>query len=136
MKAEELAQWLVDRKARGRILIVEDNHNDAELTKFALGESSRMVDWAKDATEAIQMVRARDYELALVDLSMPGMDGLTFCRFLREHYPKIHPVVLSGSTASPLLNKALEERFIIVPKPLKPEDILRLSTTLQSPSTN
>ncbi|MCG2583600.1 hybrid sensor histidine kinase/response regulator [Massilia sp. TS11] len=66
-----------------RILLVEDNANNREVALDFLAAARLQVDVAVNGAEAVQMVRAGDYDLVLMDIQMEGMDGLTATREIR-----------------------------------------------------
>ena len=66
-----------------RILLVEDNANNREVALDFLAAAPIEVDVAVDGGQAIAMVRAGDYDLVLMDIAMPGIDGLTAARQIR-----------------------------------------------------
>lgn len=59
-----------------RILLAEDNPVNQEVALELLGESGLVVDLAVDGQMALEMVKAKDYDLILMDIQMPRMDGL------------------------------------------------------------
>jgi two-component system copper resistance phosphate regulon response regulator CusR len=67
-----------------RILVVEDEPVAAALLAKGLREHAYAVDVAGDAVEAIEQVGANDYDLLILDVLLPGMNGLALCRQLRE----------------------------------------------------
>ncbi|MDT0498801.1 response regulator [Algiphilus sp. W345] len=67
-----------------RILIVEDEVRLAGLMADYLRAASYEVDLAHDGLAAIPALRAQTYELVLLDLMLPGRDGLDICRELRS----------------------------------------------------
>lgn len=66
------------------ILLAEDNDNLRELITDFLSEHEFEVDAVADGEEAWQMVLTKSYQLILLDVMMPGMDGFTLCRKIRE----------------------------------------------------
>ena len=68
----------------GRVLIVEDEPDISALLAFHLEREGYQVFRARDGLEALQQVRARPPDLALLDLMLPGIDGLEVCRRLRQ----------------------------------------------------
>lgn len=59
-----------------RVLLVEDNHANQRLGKAFLELMGIEVDIAEDGFEAVEAVRARSYDAILMDIQMPGMNGL------------------------------------------------------------
>ena len=66
-----------------RILLVEDNANNREVALDFLAAASIEADVAVDGAQAIAMVRDGDYDLVLMDIAMPGIDGLAAARQIR-----------------------------------------------------
>lgn len=67
-----------------RILFVEDNVFNQELACFILDKIGCSVDIANDGSEAIEILRDKIYDLILMDINMPGLDGYETTRMLRE----------------------------------------------------
>ena len=66
-----------------RILIVEDEKKIAEFIKRGLKEENYAVDAAFDGLEGLRMAEENPYDLVILDIMLPGMDGLTLCAKLR-----------------------------------------------------
>ncbi|HXK17962.1 MAG TPA: response regulator [Polyangiaceae bacterium] len=67
-----------------RILIVDDNPINLKLARLILDSEGYVVDTANDAEEALSVLAERVPRLILMDLQLPGMDGLTLVRKLRD----------------------------------------------------
>jgi len=67
-----------------RILLVEDDEALAPLVVRHLSESGFAVRWAKDATKAWDALEAEPVDLVILDIMLPGEDGLSLCRRLRR----------------------------------------------------
>src|SRR5215471_16514967 len=67
-----------------RVLIVEDEPDISDLLAFHLGREGYDVSRSRTGIEALQQVRTRIPDLVLLDLMLPGMDGLDVCRRLRQ----------------------------------------------------
>jgi len=66
-----------------RILLIEDNESNRELTKMVLNGRGFQVDVANDGPEGLEKLRGSAYDLVLMDVRLPGMDGLTLTRMLK-----------------------------------------------------
>lgn len=73
-----------------RILIVEDEHKIATSIKKGLEQEAYVVDIAYDGIEGFDLASSEPFDLIILDLMLPGMDGLTLCKKLRasgKHTP-------------------------------------------------
>jgi two-component system, cell cycle response regulator DivK len=68
---------------KGYILIVDDNHVDLKLQSELLQMAGFEISTAVDAESAQILLGARVPDLILMDISLPGMDGLTFTRIIK-----------------------------------------------------
>ncbi len=69
--------------AGSRILVVEDDPPVAAMLERVLGTEGYDVDVAGDGGEAIRRARERPFDLVVLDLMLPGLDGIAVCRKLR-----------------------------------------------------
>ncbi len=67
-----------------KILIVEDEHKIANLIKQGLEQEKFIIDVAYDGTKGYDLASSEYYDLIILDRLLPGMDGLTICKKLRE----------------------------------------------------
>jgi len=75
-----------------RILVVEDEHKIANAIKKGLEQESFAVDVAYEGTTGYDLASTEDYDLIVLDLLLPGIDGMEICRKLRAD--KIHTPIL------------------------------------------
>jgi two-component system OmpR family response regulator len=67
-----------------RVLVVEDEARMAGLLKRALQEEGHAVDIASDGPEGLWLATENAYEAIVLDVMLPGLDGIQLCRRLRE----------------------------------------------------
>src|SRR5262245_26494225 len=68
---------------RERILVIEDEADILDLLRYNLKKDGFEVDAASDGERGLELARSRAYDLVLLDLMLPGIDGLEVCRRLR-----------------------------------------------------
>ncbi len=100
---EVLRRVFAHRRVR-RVLLVDDEEDQVDLVTRYLGEEEDgvVVDWAADGLSALQLLETRVFDLVLVDLVMPGLDGLSFIRTLRSEtrHREVPVVVVTGKELS------------------------------------
>jgi DNA-binding response OmpR family regulator len=84
-----------------RILVVEDDHDIAQLIALHLRDNDFEVTIASDGHEGMRLAFARDWDLVILDIKLPGPDGLTICRSLRREKAYL-PVLMLTSKSSEL----------------------------------
>jgi DNA-binding response OmpR family regulator len=75
-----------------RVLIVEDDQNLAETIKSGLEESGYAVDWVSDGQSGVEIASAYSYDIIILDIMLPGIDGFAVCKEMRRKH--IGPPVL------------------------------------------
>ena len=89
-----------------RILIVEDNADIAENIGDYLEQQGHVLDFAMDGISGLHLALTHDFDVIVLDIMLPGMDGLTFCRKLRKEADRKIPVLML--TARDTLSDKLE----------------------------
>ena len=74
----------IDRMRGARVLLVEDNEINQEVAIGQLEDAEVFVDLAENGAEAVRMARENDYDVVLMDMQMPVMDGIEATRILRS----------------------------------------------------
>lgn len=102
-----------------RVLLVEDEARLAENLAAALRDGSGFaVDWAADGLTAVEFLRAADYDLVILDLMLPGLDGLGVLQRLRARRDATPVLILTAKEGKEsiveLLNAGADD---YLPKP-------------------
>jgi len=117
----------VKKKNKPSILIVEDDINIRETLSSILQQEGYNTDTAKNGKEAIQKSKAKFFNLALLDIKLPDMEGTKLLTTMHENLPKMVKIMITGY---PSLENAVEalnlgaDAYVI--KPVKPEKLLAL----------
>jgi DNA-binding response OmpR family regulator len=83
-----------------RVLLVEDDDVIREATQLALERNGFTVDVAADGLTGLDTFRERRPDVALLDIMLPGMNGVSLCRQIREESPT--PVIMMSARADPV----------------------------------
>lgn len=67
-----------------RILIVDDEASITEFVSYAMSKEGYLVDCASDGETALQMIEEKPYDLFILDIMLPGIDGYELCRRIRS----------------------------------------------------
>ena len=79
-----------------RILLVDDNDFNREVGRELIGITGATVETADDGAQAVAAVEAGSYDLVLMDLQMPVMDGYTAARHIRQRWPDLPVIALTA----------------------------------------
>jgi DNA-binding NarL/FixJ family response regulator len=92
-----------------RVLIADDHRLIAEGIKRSLEETSEfeVVAEAETGSQIMPLIRRTNPDLVLLDLRMPGVDGLTALEQIKREHPSIKVVILSASTDQTVIEAAL-----------------------------
>ncbi|NER53025.1 MAG: response regulator, partial [Symploca sp. SIO1A3] len=91
-----------------RILLIEDDHELRISLGDALAKQNYIIDIAGDSQEALHFLDTFRYDLLLLDIVLPGVDGITFCRQLRSRGFKMLILLLTGRDATTDKAKGLD----------------------------
>ncbi|MEG0686323.1 MAG: response regulator, partial [Erysipelotrichales bacterium] len=79
-----------------RIIVIEDEQSLQSILEYDLTQHNYKVDLAGDGLEGFNMVKDNNYELAIVDWMLPGMDGIEIIKKVREFNSRIRIIMLSA----------------------------------------
>ena len=71
--------------SKSRIVIVEDEPDIAEIITYNLEREGFSVEHAENGTEGLALIKQSKPDLAILDIMLPGMDGVEICRNIRQH---------------------------------------------------
>ena len=114
-------------KNKPSILIVEDDANIRETLETILQQKGYDTDTAKNGKEAMQKSETKFFNMALLDIKLPDMEGTKLLTTIHENLPKMMKIMITGY---PSLENAVEalnqgaDAYVI--KPVQPKKLLAL----------
>lgn len=109
---------------KGRILIVDDEDDLRALLTGYLEERGYEISSASDGEEAITALQKKKFDLALLDIQMPVVNGIQVLKFISQNYPSTKAIILTGYAD---LKHAMEAKEFgardFIGKPYKLEEI-------------
>ena len=125
-----------DKGPLGTILIADDDERARNLLESMLRLGGYRVVVARDGAEALHLLQERPVDLALLDIAMPGEDGLSLARGLRERYRRIAIVMLTsaGTVVDRIVGLEIGADDYVT-KPFDPRELLaRIKSVLRRTS--
>ncbi len=116
-----------------RVLLVEDNPDSRKMLQTMLQLDGYQVESATSGVEGLEAIRAGEFDVALIDIGLPGMDGYTLARQVREMETthRTYLLALTGYGRSRDRQAVLEAGFDAhLVKPLRPEQLYRILENL------
>ncbi|MDH5451152.1 MAG: response regulator [Candidatus Bathyarchaeota archaeon] len=111
------------------ILIVDDNEGIRETLSSILEEKGYDTDTAKNGAEAIEKSKTKFYNIALLDIKLPDVEGTKLLTEMQETSPKMIKIMITGYAS---LQNAVEALNLganaYIMKPLNPENLLNVIT--------
>ena len=112
------------------ILLVEDNELNMEIAQIVLKKAGLVIDTAENGSEAVAKAQAKRYDMILMDIQMPVMNGYEATRAIRQledkHLADVPIIAMTANAFQEDKEKALSEGMDgHVAKPLKVEELLK-----------
>ena len=110
-----------------RILVIDDEESIRRTVSMTLGHAGYVVDTAENGKQAIEKAEANFYNLALIDIRLPDLEGTELLTALKETTPKMVKIILTGY---PTLENAIKatnngvNAYLI--KPVNADELLKL----------
>ena len=110
-----------------RILVVDDDENIRNTMKTILEDEGYIVDLAASGSEAIQKTKKSAYNIALLDIRLPDIEGVELLKLIKDAVPRTRKIMVTGypsmQNAIAALNKNADAYLI---KPIDIENLLNI----------
>jgi CheY-like chemotaxis protein len=122
--AEDSYRW---QFPRARVLVVDDSQENRELVKLLLEEAGLLVDEAQNGQAGVAKATAGEFDIVLMDVQMPVMDGFTAVKILREQGHKIPVIALTANAMKGFETQCLEAGYTgYLSKPINIDQFMEL----------
>jgi len=110
---------------RFRLLIVDDEEGFVNVIANRLGRRGIDTTKALSGTEAIQILRKKDFDVAVLDLKMEDMDGIEVLKIFKKMVPEMPVIMLTGHGSERAAREGIEQgAFDYLTKPCELEDLV------------
>jgi DNA-binding NtrC family response regulator len=110
-----------------KILVVDDDENIRNTMKTILEDEGYLVDLAANGSEAVQKTKKLAYNVALLDIRLPDMEGVELLKLIKDSVPRTRKIMVTGypsmQNAIAALNKNADAYLI---KPIDIENLLSI----------
>jgi len=111
------------------ILVVDDDTTVLGLLADVLRDAGYAIDTAQDGIDALEKLRTGSYDLMLLDVWMPRMNGLELLAKLHEHPVRPKVIIMTAdNTPETLLSTIREQAYQYMPKPFEPQALKEMVT--------
>lgn len=124
---EKLNHKMLPRLAPFHLLIVDDNEINLFVTKTQIKAFGIDADLAQNGFVALDMLKIKQYDVILIDLHMPEMDGYALAREVEQIYPQIKRIIFTADIVEEVRNRLKEMGiYHILSKPFDPKEMHRV----------
>jgi len=110
-----------------RILVIDDEESIRKTIAMTLQHAGYVVDTAENGKQAVEKSETNFYNLALIDIRLPDMEGTELLTSLKDTTPRMVKIILTGfpglQNAVAAINKGVDAYLI---KPVNPAELLRI----------
>jgi two-component system response regulator AtoC len=112
---------------RLRILVVDDDVGMCDTLSDILEDAEFEVATGHDGIEAVEKVRGAQFDIVLMDIKMPRMNGVDACKIMRAENPNLVVILMTAFTVENLVVEALSDLGVqVLSKPLDIEHMLEM----------
>jgi len=110
--------------SQANILVVDDEETMRDSCQQALSQDGNRVEVAEDGSTALAMLEKESFDLVILDLKMPGLSGMEVLEKVKEEYPEVVVVVITGyATIESAVEAMKKGAYDFIPKPFTPDSL-------------
>ena len=110
--------------ANPKVLMVDDNEEFLEATSARLELRELAVDTATSGADALKLLQGKSYDVAILDLAMPGISGVETLHKMKEEQPFLQVIMLTGhGSYEAALESGYSHAFKFLEKPVEVDEL-------------
>lgn len=114
----------MEQKPDALVLVVDDEQDIRDASERILSRAGYQVQKASRGDEALDIINQNSVDIVLLDLKMPGMDGLEVLARIREWNTEIQVIVITGyATVETAIEAMKQGAYDFIPKPFEPDQL-------------
>jgi DNA-binding response OmpR family regulator len=107
-----------------KILVVDDEENVCQSVKKVLSRKGYDVSQALNVDDAVKMMQEMAFDLVITDLMIPGTSGMDLLQIVKDHYPELDVIMITGYASIESAVKATRlGAAAYIPKPFTPDEL-------------
>jgi DNA-binding NtrC family response regulator len=111
-----------------KILVVDDEENVCQSVKKILGRKGYDVSQALTVDDAVKLINDMSFDLVITDLMIPGTSGMELVQIIREKYPELDVIMITGYASIESAVKATKlGASAYLPKPFTPDELTKVT---------
>jgi DNA-binding NtrC family response regulator len=111
-----------------KILIVDDESVVRQAFVRILSSDRCIVEAVDNGADALRKMREQPFDVVLLDLKMPGMDGMTVLRTIKENWPESEVIIVTGYAALQTAKESVAlGAFDYMAKPVGPDEVISVT---------
>ena len=116
-----------------KILVVDDEENVCQSIKKVLSRKGYDVKQALTVEDAITLIKEMTFDLVITDMMIPGTSGLELLQIIRDHYPELEVIMITGYASIESAVKATKlGATAYLPKPFTPDELTKVTESTLS----
>lgn len=110
-----------------KVLVIDDEKGTRDMLYYELQAEGYEVTTAEDGYKALEMIKGTLYNIVMVDLKMPGLNGLQILQKIKEHNPETEVIIVTGYGSFESAIQAMNEgAFTYIQKPLDMDSVFAI----------
>jgi DNA-binding NtrC family response regulator len=111
-----------------KILVVDDEENVCHSIKKVLSRRGYEVSQALTVEDAVSLIKEMSFDLVITDMMIPGTSGLELLQIIRDHYPELEVIMITGHASIESAVKATKlGASAYLPKPFTPDELTKIT---------